>query len=67
MKFCKDCKHIIGKRMVGLEMDPVCGKVTHLNLVTGEQEHFTCLAERITHAEGYCGPEAKMFEPKEAA
>ncbi|MCH7936628.1 MAG: hypothetical protein IH994_06005 [Proteobacteria bacterium] len=63
MKFCKDCRHIRIQGS-GFAASAVCGheKAARLNPVTGTANPWACLAMRGTDD---CGPEAKLFEPKE--
>jgi hypothetical protein len=65
LKFCKDCKH----RRKGYYTEYDCGyRITKsVNLLTGEMEEQGQAVKCETHRQtGYdCGPEGKLWEPKE--
>ncbi len=66
MKFCKDCKHHHPSIAVwGLYCPDTChgGEVT-FNPVTGDGSRFVGDCSSVRAEGGRCGPEGKMFDPK---
>ena len=61
-KFCVDCKHCREGTLSTLCESPK--NATKVDLVTGKSESVQCRYARISMLAGFCGPEAKFFEPK---
>lgn len=62
-KFCKDCKyHSKQRNWYWMLTRDICTRYHVNNVVTGEQEYFTCTTHRVI---GECGSDGKYFEPKQ--
>jgi len=74
MKFCKDCRHAIQQE--GIDYDywgnaqcklfPVPERI---DLVTGDSrppDFLFCSEVRESLVKGRCGPEGKLFEPRQS-
>ena len=77
MKFCKDCIHMFTRQIqhlrIGSASTPIFGaphaycthvKLTIVDPVWGDEHPRLCSEERASTA-GYCGPEGKLFEPRQ--
>ena len=63
MNFCKDCKHFVAGP-TGIGEYNRCAKSAVIDPVMGVATLGYCSVQRNPGM--FCGPEAKLFEPKEA-
>ena len=64
-KLCKDCRYYLPPASrLSISEYSLCVHPRFRSLVTGERDPRHCKIQRDTALEGYCGQEARYFEPR---